>query len=389
MKLGFKDLSTEIDLRTEIPSEKSIKLARRTALYVVHFIVMLPIYLIAFFGLMSAHDPTSASVFLIVMILHIDLLLVPALIEPIINYRILFYVVHFIVMLPIYLIMFFVLISIDNPMSASLPLIVMILHLGIRVVGAIQKFLEPFFFIEKSFKVYEHTKEAKFFLKNNRCYLAFLHENSIEIYDVQKGNIVIQEEGNLKLFNPYNTFILTYSSIVENRSRRYIIKLYDINTYKSVFSCILDDKGKLFFSKNRKYLLCCNTTTEEGHEYDEGYWSWTDYYYDLKIWEIKTGLVIYDKKLSVDIKRYSSAASDQEIKTAINKVLKSYKEVGELDELDEQENTPPLYPISIIFPSCKQNYNGYMEYDMKKIRQDKFTEKAIYIKVKIPLKELR
>jgi hypothetical protein len=109
----------------------------------------------------------------------------------------------------------------------------------------------------------------------------------------------------------------------------------------------------------------------------------------LKIWEIKTGLVIYDKKLSVDIKRYSSAASDQEIKTAINKVLKSYKEVGELDELDEQENTPPLYPISIIFPSCKQNYNGYMEYDMKKIRQDKFTEKAIYIKVKIPLKELR
>ncbi|AFZ60425.1 hypothetical protein H6G54_01520 [Anabaena cylindrica FACHB-243] len=386
-------LLNSTQLTIEIPSEKTLKSQARGGVEsaVFFFIVCLPIYLFLFFVSISAHDPGMASIMLIFMILHIGVFLVPYLIEPIINNRILFHVVHFIVMLPIYLIMFFGLISYTYPLLAFIPLILMILHLGIRVVGAIQKFLEPFFFIEKIFKVYEHTKEAQFFIKNNRWYLALFHGNGIEIYDVLKGNIVIQQEEDFTLedyekftLKYYDKFIMTYSRIVDNKDkdRKFLIKVWDVN--KLVLECITDRMNRFFFTKNKKYFICCMISSQV-YEDQEG-----PIYYSIKIYELKSGQVIYDNFLSIKYSKFEF--TDEDLKSKIKDILKSYKEVSELDklcELDEPENTPLPYPIAIIFPSCKKKYNGDIEYDMKKVRQDKFTEKATCIRVKIPLKELK
>lgn len=311
-----------------------------------------------------------------------------------------YYVVY---LIPLFLICVFVffetITTFTNLPIALAALAVIIWHIGIIVVNAIQKFIhkfiepitDPLFFIERSFEVYKQTIKADFFVKNNRCYLALLHKNSIEIYDVKNGQIVIeintennnimQElDANYQLLIPCDKFIVTYSKIVDNRSKTYLIKLWDMNTYDFVFSCKLGDIGSFLLSKNRKFLLLYNKISERKYEYDEGYWEWYNYYHNLKIWEINSGQLIYNHCFLQTQKN----TSYKEVKAEIKEILKSYKDVGELDESDEKENISLPYAIAIIFPSCTKNYHGHMEYDMTKVGKHTFTEKATYIRAKIP-----
>ena len=379
------------ELTIEIPSEKTIKSQEfgSQEFGCITFVFFLPIYLFLY----NVHD--GAAIAYILMILHIDIFLVYYRIELIITNRILFHVVHFIIMLLISLI---IIISFGGSISNELTsvLIITILYFGILIFIAMKEFLQPLFFIERSFKVYEHTRKAEFFIKNNRWYLALFHVNGIEIYDVLKSNILIKQEEDFTLekftLKYYDTFIMTYSRIVENRDIKLLIKMWDVNTYKLVFRCIDDVVNRFFFTKNKKYLKCCEISSTS-HTYNRGdYEDWHNYY-SIKIWEIKNGQVIYDNSWSY---RYDSYKfTDEELKSKIKDVLKSYKEAGELDELEEsnesneKENISFPYPIAISFPSCKKKYDGYIKYDMKKVRQDKFTEKATCIRVKIPLKELK
>ena len=297
-------------------------------------------------------------------------------------------------MLPIYSIIFFGLIFYNfHYLLLLAPLMVMILNVGINI----KQIVEPLSYLEKKFKLEQDTKEAEFFIKNNRWYLAISNEKNIQIYDIQKGNIVIQNEEAFKLLLPDDTFIVTYSRTVENRKKIFLIKLWDINTHKSIFSCLLDDFSLLltenkksidlfFLTENKKYFLCCNIKSERKHEYDEGYFEWWEHDYVLKIWEIKSGQLIYNQTLYVG----SKYASDKDtLKRAINNILKSYKDAGKLDESDKKENISLPYKISIIFPSCERDYNGSISYDMSKVRHIKFTERAIYIKARVPLNELK
>jgi hypothetical protein len=380
-------------LSTEIPSKESIKKFQQNSLYMIHFFAMLPIQLIMFSLSIYNHNPLAASAFLTIMILHIDVVLIPTLIEPIITNRNLYHVIHFIATLPVYAIISFGLTYI-YPTLAFVPLILMILHLGICVNNVIEKLLERFFFIEKSFKVYEYTKKAKFLFKNNRWYLILFNENGIEIYDVLKGDTFIRQKENFTLgeygeitLKYYDTFIMTYSNIVDTKGEKFLIKVWNIN--KLVLECITDKMNKFYITKNKKYFICCNISSYVTYYNRGDYENWHNYY-SIKIWEIKNNQVIYDNIYST--KYGNGKFTDEDLKLKIKDILKSYKEIGELYDLYdlyELEYKSPPYPIAIIYPSCKQNYNGYMEYDMTKVKQYKFKEKATYINTKIPLKELK
>ena len=77
MKLGLKELIIEI------PSEESIKLSQHDLLplFVIGFIVMLPIFLLTFFPYYP--DPSLSLVSLMIMILYISFFGVPVILERI------------------------------------------------------------------------------------------------------------------------------------------------------------------------------------------------------------------------------------------------------------------------------------------------------------------
>ncbi|MEH2306110.1 hypothetical protein [Nostoc sp.] len=304
----------------------------------------------------------------------------------------------------IYLIGFFIISLLMICFGKSLVMVLAgLIILGYFVVGLVisylQDWIEPRFFIERSFKVHKDTRNAEFHLKNYQWYLTLVNENNIEIFDVKSGNIIANlKEGNLEtvgatiLFSPSNKFIFINKFIQHKGEMKYLIQMWNINTSSLVFNLISEnnDMNNFIFHKNEKLVFYTPRYCNSYHRDDETY----TYNHSLIVWETKNGQIMCNECLD----SYRSFNLDEkELKSKINNCLKSHKELGELidyqypllDEADNQEVVIEPYPTQIIFPSCTKTYSGAMHYDLTKLKEYIFTEKATCIIVKIPLKEIK
>ncbi len=98
---------------------------------------------------------------------------------------------------------------------------------------------------------------------------------------------------------------------------------------------------------------------------------------------------------------------EKELESKINNCLKSHKELGELidyqypslDTADKEKNAIKLYQTKIIYPSCVRIYDGInyahigydsnIGYDLTKLKDYTFVEKATSIIIKVPRKEIK
>lgn len=263
----------------------------------------------------------------------------------------------------------------------------------------LQNWIEPRLFIERSFKVYEDTISANFIVTNSQYFLIFLKPNNIEIFDVKSGNVIANlRESNLEmvkepiLFSPSNKFVLISKFIQYKGEMKYLIQMWNINTSSLVFDLISEnnDINNFTFHKNEKLVFY---TFRYRDSYDRDDKTYT-YNHSLIVWETKNGQIICREHLD----RYSSFNLDEkELKNKINNCLKSHKKLGELidyqypllDVADNQEVIIEPYPTQILFPSCTKTYSGSIHYDLTKLKEYIFTEKATSIIVKIPRKEIK
>ncbi|MEH2124912.1 hypothetical protein [Nostoc sp.] len=274
--------------------------------------------------------------------------------------------------------------------------IIIVFLVGVFVVSFLQEWIEPIIttrlFIERSFNVYDHTKYAEFYFKNSHRYLIMVNENNIEIYDLKSGNIIanLNEEADAILLSPLNKFLLTQKRILHKGYPNVLTQMWNIRTSSLVFSFIsrsADLKGFIFY-KNEKIVLYCNNSAR----INDGYNETSDEDPKLTIWQTETGQII-DKHWF----DYESYSDKKELEILIKTYLKSHKELGQLidyqypllDDTDNEKIAIEPYRTKIIFPSCTKTYDGGTQYDLAKLKEYEFTEKATCIIVKIPLKEIK
>lgn len=298
----------------------------------------------------------------------------------------------------IYLIGFFIISLLMICFGKSIEMVLAgLIIIGYFIVGLVISYLrdwiEPKLFIERTFKVYEDTKDAEFHLNNYQWYLTLVNENNIEIFDVKSGKIIanINEGANHILYSPLKKFLMINKDIQDKAGTKYLTKMWDLNTFKLVFSYVGNSYhlNKFIFHKNEKFVFYCTIKTITIRASDQTY----EHDYKLTVWQTETGQVMYEDSFYNGL----YLLEKKELGSKINNCLKSHKELGELidyqypllDEPDNQEVVIEPYPTQIIFPSCTKTYSGAMYYDLTKLKEYIFMEKATCIIVKIPLKEIK